>query len=110
MAGCGVSVVCLEGEEKPTLLAGEQILGAQSAKAADGAEADGTRNTRCRSKPNYFCNQSSYQSPNCSKDRILKVAGPCKVISFIPNSHPYTIYMYAALYKLTECLHRCECT
>ena len=69
-----------------------------SVKATDrrwGWGRQETRNTRCRSKPNYFCNQSSYRVPNCSKDGILKVAGSCKVISFILNSHPWTIYMYA---------------
>lgn len=35
MVGSSVLAVYLEGEEKPTLLAGEQILGAKSVKAAD---------------------------------------------------------------------------
>lgn len=33
--GFGVSAVSVEGEQKPTLLPGEQLLGAQSAKAGD---------------------------------------------------------------------------
>ena len=43
-----------------------------------GCRRQEARNTRCRSEPNYFRNQS-HQGSNCSKNKILKMAGCYKV-------------------------------